>query len=113
MRRVIVESPFAAANGRTREQNIEYARACLRDSLRRGEAPFASHILYTQDGVLDDDIERERRQGIEAGLSWAIVADATVVYTDYGISDGMRQGIRRAKTLRRPVELRRLNGEAK
>lgn len=41
MRRVIIESPY---HGNV-ERNLRYLRACLRDSLLRGEAPFASHGL--------------------------------------------------------------------
>src|SRR5690606_40243334 len=55
-RLVIVESPYAAKEFFDRVRNQDYARAALRDSLLRGEAPFASHLLYTQAGVLDDDI---------------------------------------------------------
>ena len=43
MRFVIIESPYAG----NVEENEEYARKCLRDCLMRGEAPFASHLLYT------------------------------------------------------------------
>ena len=43
---------------------MAYARACVADCLRRGEAPIASHLLYTQPGVLDDDVPEERAQGI-------------------------------------------------
>ena len=53
---VIVESPYAGDV----ERNERYARACIRDCLLRGEAPFASHLLYTQAGVLDDTIKEER-----------------------------------------------------
>lgn len=109
MRLVIVESPYA---GDVRG-NIAYARACLRDSLRRGEAPIASHLLYTQDGVLDDTIASERQQGIEAGLAWRAVAEASVVYTDMGISQGMRYGIAACETAGVPVEYRSLNMPAK
>ncbi len=56
MRRVIIESPFAASNGYSVEENLAYLRAAMRDCLKRGEAPFASHGLYTQPGVLDDDV---------------------------------------------------------
>lgn len=101
-RLVIVESPFAGAV----EANVEYARACLRDCLLRGEAPFASHLLYTQEGVLDDNISEERKLGIEAGLDWGALADATVVYTDRGISAGMEYGIKRAFQEGRKVEYR-------
>lgn len=44
MRLVILESPYAG----NIEKNVAYARACVRDSLSRGEAPIASHLLYTQ-----------------------------------------------------------------
>lgn len=50
MRRVIIESPYAG----NVEANATYLRRCLRDSLLRGEAPFASHAIYTLPGVLDD-----------------------------------------------------------
>lgn len=48
-RRVFVASPYAGDVAR----NERYARACMVDSLARGEAPFVPHLLYTQllDGV--------------------------------------------------------------
>ena len=64
MLRVILESPFAGDI----ERNIKYARLCVRDSLLRGESPIASHLLYTQEGILNDEIESERMHGINAGL---------------------------------------------
>jgi len=85
MKKVIIESPYAG----NIEQNIKYARACLKDSLNRNEAPLASHLLYTQEGVLDDTVESERMQGINAGLAWIEFADIHVFYIDYGMSKGM------------------------
>lgn len=110
MRRVIVESPYASRWPWGRALNRHYARMCLRDCLERGEAPFASHLLYTQFGVLRDKVQAERLRGIHAGLMWGDVADATVVYADRGITSGMKVGIRRAEEAGRPVEYRRLNG---
>jgi hypothetical protein len=104
MRRVILESPFAGVTEQVRQSNITYARAALKDCLMRGEAPFASHLLYTQ--VLEDLIPSDRKLGIEAGLVWGEVAEATVVYTDHGISSGMEKGIEHAKTAGRPIEYR-------
>ena len=92
MKLVILESPYAGDV----EANINYARACLRDSLMRGESPLASHLLYTQCGVLNDDEPFERKRGIEAGLAWQEHAHCSVVYYDRGISPGMVEGIRRA-----------------
>lgn len=105
MRRVIIESPFAG-NIWQRWRNRRYARACLRDSCLRGDAPLASHLLYTQ--ALDDKDKEERRMGIECGLSWGALADATVVYIDRGISRGMVMGIERASREGRVVEYRSL-----
>jgi hypothetical protein len=104
MRLVIVESPYAGDVKR----NTEYARACLKDSLTRGEAPFASHLLYTQPGVLDDTEPRERLLGIRAGLEWGTVAAATVLYVDLGVTRGMEMGVEAARIAGRPVERRSL-----
>lgn len=118
MRLVIVESPFAgrgatlAERDRAAAENLRYLRACLADSLRRGEAPFASHGLYTQPGVLDDADAVERAHGIAAGFAWRSAAHATVVYTDRGMSSGMRAGIEHAATIAgHVVEYRTLGGE--
>lgn len=108
MRRVVVESPFAGETPERTEMNIRYARFCLRDCLLRGEAPIASHLLYTQPGVLDDKIPEQRKLGIEAGLTWGKLADASVVYTNLGISPGMELGIERARAEGRRVEFRYL-----
>ena len=104
MRRVILESPFAGDV----TANIEYARACVRDCVLRGEAPIASHLLFTQPGVLDDGVPAERELGIEAGLAWGKMAEATVVYIDRGISRGMAYGIERARAENREIEFRML-----
>lgn len=81
------------------ETNIDYARACMKDCLNRGEAPFASHLLYTQPGVLDDTVREERAKGIQAGFAWRRAAKKTVVYTDLGFSNGMRFGIADASSI--------------
>lgn len=88
MKRVIIESPYAGYVDR----NLAYARCCLLDSLKRGEAPIASHLLYTQ--VLDDTIPEEREQGINAGLEWRLVARGAVFYIDFGYSSGMEAALK-------------------
>lgn len=103
---VLLESPFAGEV----EKNVAYARACMRDCLLRGEAPFASHLLYTQPGVLDDLIPEERELGINAGLAIGAKFEKTVVYTDRGISRGMEYGIANAQKAGRPIEYRTLPG---
>lgn len=108
MRLVIIESPYAGDV----EANLKYARECMRDAIEWDDAPFASHLLYTQPGILDDNKPAERQLGITAGLEWGKNAEATVVYTDLGISAGMEIGIEAAKKAGRTVEYRSLWREA-
>lgn len=49
--------------------------------------------------------------GIEAGLVWGSLAEATVVYEDHGISRGMQFGIEKAGKEGRPVERRKIYPE--
>jgi len=102
MRLVSIETPYAG----NIEENVKYARKCMRDSLLRGEAPYASHLIYTQPGVLDDTIPDERKLGMEAGKEWEVHAELTAVYTDLGVSSGMIWGIEKAEAAGRPVEYR-------
>lgn len=82
---VIIESPYAGDV----ERNVAYARQAMRDSILRGEHPIASHLLYTQPGILNDDIPEERQRGVDAGLAWRKVAEKAVFYVDYDWSGGM------------------------
>ena len=109
MKCVILESPYRAnINLKTDKQGIEgaidiyeakalqkefkqYAQRCMLDCLKRGESPNVSHLLFTQ--VLDDNNHEMRNLGIKAGFAWHQWASYMVVYTDYGITDGMHQGI--------------------
>lgn len=106
MRLVIIESPYAGDV----ETNTRYAQLCVRDSLSRGEAPIASHLLYTQPNILDDTIQAEREWGIDAGLAYISVVEASAVYTDLGISNGMRYGIKAAEDAGNLVYYRTLKG---
>lgn len=109
-RLVIVESPFGTRPDGSRagsaeiSGNIEYARAAMRDCFSRGEAPYASHLLYPQ--IFDDAKPEERAAGMNAGWEWMRRADLVAVYTDRGITGGMLGGIERAQRLRIPIEHR-------
>lgn len=109
-RLVILESPYAAPTDAGRKLHVAYARAAMRDCLLKNEAPFASHTIYTQPGVLRDSDPIEREMGIDAGLAWGRFASATVVYDDLGVSSGMATGMRRARSEGRPVEHRQIPG---
>jgi hypothetical protein len=90
-RLVVIESPFAGEDRLARARNELYAQEALRDSLHRGEAPFASHLLYPQ--VLDDNVPAERYQGIQGQIAWIDAAGFIAVYVDRGISAGMSEAI--------------------
>lgn len=102
----IIESPFAGDIA----ANIAYAREAVSDSVRRNEAPIASHLLFTQEGILNDESPGERRLGIEAGHAWYRAARLCAVYVDQGISSGMIAGIREAKAQDVFIEYRSLRG---
>lgn len=97
MFRVIVESPFGRNPDGSKctpeqyERNRVYVLRCLADSLSRGEAPFASHALYPL--VLDDTDDMDRQHGMIAGWAWGLAADRCAVYQDYGLTEGMNDGI--------------------
>lgn len=96
MKLVVIESPLSAPTREGIEKNKIYARRAMFDSLKRGEAPYASHLLFDQPGLLDDQEPTERRLGMKASFAWGRKADLIAVYADHGISEGMRRGIERA-----------------
>ena len=105
MKRVVVESPFAGEIRR----NIIYARFAMHDCLvNHDEAPYASHLLYTQSHVLRDEIPDERTLGITAGFEWRAAAEMSAFYVDLGMSSGMDLGVADAQAKGNPYELRRL-----
>lgn len=101
MKRVVIESPFGRNEDGSKCTPAEYARngryldRCIRDSLSRGEAPYASHGFFPKEGRLDDTDLAQRTQGIAAGLAWAQAADLIAVYADHGVTEGMVEGIER------------------
>lgn len=106
---VVLESPFAGITSEVHEGNVAYARFCLRDMLVvHHEAPFASHLLYTQPRVFNDGDPKERNLGIAAGFTWRRQAKYTAVYTDRGISYGMELGIQDALSINQPIIYRTL-----
>lgn len=102
MRTVVIESPLAGDP----ERNAAYARLAVRDCLDRGEAPFASHLFFPL--VLDDTDKVQRQAGMLAGFALAKLFDAVVIYTDLGISSGVRSGITRAERRDAEIEYRSL-----
>jgi hypothetical protein len=110
MRLVVVESPYAANEHRTLEQHREYLRLAMADCIRRGESPMASHHLYPE--ILDDNTPYERALGIRAGLAWGAHAELVAVYSQLGVSPGMKQAIDYYKAQNKPIEWRAVDPRA-
>jgi hypothetical protein len=90
-------------------RNVSYAKMAVRDSLKRGEVPFAPHLHYPQPGILNDDDPDERELGMMAGMLWMYRADGLVVYRDHGITKGMQEEIDEALRIHHPIEYRVLH----
>lgn len=97
---VVLESPYAGAV----DDNVAYARRCLKHCALRGESAQASHLLLTQ--VLDDTKPDERALGIALGLAWREAAHYSVFYTDRGWSNGMIAALKSALEEKRPFKIR-------
>ena len=85
------------------KQNIERAKKFSRDVLMQGHIPFTPHIYFTQ--FLDELNEKERNQGINAGLEWLKLCDEVWVF-DQEISEGKKKEIELAKELNKVVRFK-------
>jgi hypothetical protein len=112
----IIESPFKGRTPAHELMHKRYLNLCIRDSVLRGESPYASHRMLTD--ALDDADPTERELGIQAGFEMreallltrvnGSVHVITAVYEDFGLSGGMHRGIAAALAAGCPVERRRL-----
>lgn len=84
---VVIESPYAGDV----ERNRKYLQRCIKDSLDRGEFPFASHQMYTD--ALDDTNPEDREKGIRGGFEWGSCANEVIFFVDYGMSPGMHKAL--------------------
>ncbi len=104
-----VESPYGGPDDDTLRRNVLYARAACKHALGMGYAPYASHLFFTQPGILDDKIPAERELGMEAGK--ALIrqsATSSLFYLDLGMSGGMEWGKQDALRQGRTIEEFRL-----
>ena len=104
MKRVVIESPLRGDY----EMHLFYARLCIWDSLIRGEAPYASHVLFHHEDILDDNDIIGRILGMEVGSVWSAAGDLRAFYIDLGISQGMIAAKDEAERLGQPYVLRTL-----
>ena len=104
MKLIILESPYSGEV----QRNLTYARRAMRHSLEENEVPIAFHLIYTQEGILDDTQPEQREWGIRASQEWYFKAAMVVAYTDYGITPGMKRGIEHALQHEVPIIYRQI-----
>jgi len=104
---VIIESPWRGAKNISIAK--EYLRACIRDSLFRGEVPWASHaMLCWTEALLDEEVE-QREEGIQINFQMIERADLIAFYVDKGLSKGMERAWLVAGYAKIPCVKRTLN----
>ena len=109
MKRVVIESPYAASDEQGIDLNEAYGEIAMHDCLvNHNESPYASHLLYTRRFVLRDHVPADRKLGIEAGFFWRDVAEKSIFYKDLGMTPGMKLGVDDCISKNKPYEIRRL-----
>jgi hypothetical protein len=103
-RLVIIECPYGTEDPSMRDKYALYAKKCLQDSLKRGEAPFAGQLFYAK--LLNDRVQAEKDVGLISHLSWIPVADLIAVYIDMGLSSSMQIAINVAMIKNKRIEYR-------
>lgn len=100
-----IESPYNGESPEIIKRNILYARIACRWALDHGFFPYASHLFFTQPGILDDKDPTERHLGIDAGKE-IIAKSAThsLFFLDFGESSGMTYGRRLAEKAGREIQ---------
>ena len=79
-------SPYSG-NPLKKIRNVKYARKLTRQAIEAGYIPVTPHLYMTQ--VLNDNIPKERKVGMELGLRLLGHCDTILVGARYGVSDGM------------------------
>ncbi len=100
---VVVESPYADDTAAGIARNLRYLRACMAYCLAQDAAPYASHGLYTQPGVLNDKIPEERKKGMKAGFAIGARLKERWFFIDLGMTGGMVSGEAAAKKAGQPT----------
>lgn len=79
--------------------NIEKAKQYCIHVVNEGGIPIAPHLLFTQ--FLDDSVPSERRLGLHLGLE--LLKHCTEVWVFGDVSRGMRQEIKLAEKIGKPI----------
>lgn len=108
LKMVVLETRFVSKDIKTMIMYRKFTLACIRGCLKRGEALYASHMMFAETNTLDEFSAEELTLGMVAGFLWSNQATKTVVYTDLGIGKGIAKGIETAKLNSKEIEYKTL-----
>lgn len=98
---VYICSPYRAETEEEHNRNLEYARHLTRQALKDGDCPITPHLYITQ--CMDDNDDAERKIGMAAGRILLRECSKMIVGHKYGVSKGMREEIKTARTSSIPI----------
>ncbi len=103
-----IETPWKGLDGGG-ERALDYLRNALRDSLARGELPWASHCMLAMSRALYDEDIDQREEGLLVNQNFILhYASKVVFYTDHGMSEGMLRARTWCGLYSKPFEFRKL-----
>lgn len=82
------------------EGNVEKAKGYCKKVIEEGHIPIAPHVAYQ--GILNDDIPKERRKALKIGLEILKKCDEVWVFGHF-ISEGMKGEVEAARQIGMPV----------
>lgn len=107
----VIISPFMVEYPSKKDLFYRYAKRCAQDSMRRNEAPLVSHVFY-YDLFGYSTVAIERDLGFNSQLAWIRKCDLVVVYSDYGMTQGMKAAVDYAKFKNKKIEFRVISATA-
>lgn len=81
--------------------NVEKAKGYCKTVIEKGHIPIAPHVAYQ--GILNDDIQEERKKALKIGLEILKKCDEVWVFGHF-ISEGMNSEVEAAQQLGIPVQ---------
>lgn len=106
----ILVTPFMSEDPAMASRAYRYAMRAVQDSIRRGEAPMATHAFFYESLSYKNPVERDI--GLQCQLSWLKRAELVVVYTDGGITPGMQTIINSGEIKNKRMEYRSIGSFA-
>lgn len=108
MKRVYIASPCRGNGNGGVDTYQRYLKQCLEHSISLGEAPYAPHAYLPKLVGCNDNVEAERRKGLDIGLKFLVVCNLLAIYTDYDITEGMQAEWDYAKAHKIPYVIRKI-----